>query len=151
MAHNEFRREAIRTHGEKLNRLVGRAVGGSATGDRAQDERMIKRAFGEHDAQLHGGKHTKLKFADGGGVDDADRGAVRRDRRARGGSAGGKRGGKGTHVAVIVAPQGGGGPGPGLPIAPPGGLAAPPPRPPVPVGPPPGGPPVMPPGGGAPG
>jgi hypothetical protein len=76
---------------------------------------------------------------------------------ARGGAA---RGGKHTHVNVIVAPQGGGGgpPGGGLPIArppmlPPGGGAAPPGMPPPGLGggaPPMARPPMPPPGVGGP-
>ena len=32
----------------------------------AQDKKMIKKAIGQHDAQLHGGKKTTLKLRAGG-------------------------------------------------------------------------------------
>jgi hypothetical protein len=34
--------------------------------DVAQDKKMIKKAFTQHDDQLHGGKKTKLSFKKGG-------------------------------------------------------------------------------------
>jgi hypothetical protein len=40
-------------------------------GDVGQDRRMIRRAINQHDNQLHGGKHTVLRFAEGGDVDQA--------------------------------------------------------------------------------
>lgn len=111
-----------------------RAVGG-ATG-------MIKSAIRQHDDQLHGGKKTKLKFADGGAVDMPS--GERRDRRARGG----KTKSKAPHVNVIVAPSmhgGGGDAGAPKPMMPPPMMPPPGPPPMPPMMPPPGG------GGGAPG
>ena len=34
--------------------------------DLAADKKLIKKAIGQHDAQLHGGKKTTLKLAAGG-------------------------------------------------------------------------------------
>ena len=36
--------------------------------DVVEDKKMIKKAFGEHDKQLHGGKKTKLTGLKKGGV-----------------------------------------------------------------------------------
>lgn len=36
--------------------------------DKASDAAMIRKAMAEHDRQLHGGEHTKLKLARGGGM-----------------------------------------------------------------------------------
>jgi hypothetical protein len=143
MSHKDLRKEAGRVHSGKVSRMLGGHV------DKAADEQMIRKAFSEHDAQLHGGKATKLKFADGGKVwDEDDAPAVRRDRRAKGGAA---KGPKHAHVNVIVAPQMH---PPGV-IGPPPGASGPSPMPPPPhphpvIMPPPG-PPPGPPGGGAPG
>jgi hypothetical protein len=148
MSHAQFRRDAIRHHSEKIGRMLGHAHGGAVHSDKLEDEKMIRKAFKEHDEQLHEGKKTKLTFKNGGKVDadgdydgDEPRRSERRDRRARGGATGGKH--KGTHVAVIVAPQGGGGGGgmgdrPPMPV--PGPMApAPHPMPMPPPAPPPGG------------
>jgi hypothetical protein len=108
--------------------------------DRKSDERMIKSAVHQHEEHEHGGKLTKLKFADGGTVFGGGA-ASHMGKRARGGPTKGK-GGHTTNV--IVAPQGGGGP-PGGGMRPP---MPPPAMPPRPAGPPPGGPP---PGGPPPG
>ena len=40
--------------------------------DKKQDKSMIKKAIGQHDAQLHGGKKTKLALKGGGYVKAAD-------------------------------------------------------------------------------
>lgn len=63
--------------------LHGYAMGGHA--DAKADEAMIRKAIGEHDKQLHGGKHTRLKFKRGGHV-EGGRSKSRPDCRARGGS-----------------------------------------------------------------
>jgi len=150
MAHAELRRDSREHHHAKIGRIVGRAHGGVTESDTRSDEAMIRKAIGEHDRQLHAGKHTKLKFRRGGHVEDGEKSSrVRHDRRASGGKTGGGGKGKGPHVAIVIAPHGqqqpgaGMGAGPGLPTAPPPPPPPPPPRPPMM---PPGGPP-----GGAPG
>ncbi len=123
MSHQDLRREAESGHAAKMRRM-GLAHGGAVDSDRKSDEKMIRKAIGEHDKQLHGGKHTDLHFAEGGAVPQ---------KRAAGGAA--KH--KGAHVNVIVAPQVHPGmPGPGA-MPPPPGAALPPPRPPMPMPPPP--------------
>lgn len=118
-------------------------VGGGVSADKRSDEKMIKSGISQHENHEHGGRHTALKFADGGGVDMPA--GERRDRRARGGANK-----KGPHVNVIVAPQMHGAGAPMPPAGPPPML---PPHPPMlppglpPGGPPPGGPPMMPPPG----
>lgn len=122
---------------ERVQHILGhREHGGSA--DETSDKAMIRKAFTEHDAQLHGGKKTRLKLASGGAA-EGEQGHRRLDRGGRKGA---------SHVNVIVAPGAGGGQQPAM---------APRPVPvPVPVRPPmggptpgamgPGGPPGMPPG-----
>lgn len=110
--------------------------------DYAEDKKLIdhelERAFSEHDAQLHGGKKTRLKLASGGAADGA------------GSKSRGDRAGRGKHpdtsVNVIVAPR----PAGGMPVPVPMGGGAAPPMPPRPMPmPPPGGmPPGMPVGAG---
>jgi hypothetical protein len=122
-----------------------------ARGDRLTRSRGIPN-------RKHGGK---VKHRDMGGttadspVEEANLNqsmGSKADGRARGGRTKSKHG---THVNVIVAPQGGPGAGAGLPppVLPPGGVmgapAAPPPMPPRPLMAPPGGPGAMPPGAGA--
>lgn len=161
-------RELItRTGYGKTGGYFNKASGGAADSDHGQDERMIRKAFGEHDTQLHGGKRTRLSFADGGMA------APRLDHGGR--KPGGKKKGEGTTVNIVVAPQAKAdddsgappmpkppmvGPKPPLmpPPPPPGGLAGGPGGPPppsgaggplppgLPLGLPPGGPPGMPPG-----
>lgn len=57
-------------HTKKARALLVRAgykAGGSLRHpDEAEDKKLIGKAFKEHDAQLHGGKRTKLKLSDGG-------------------------------------------------------------------------------------
>jgi hypothetical protein len=98
--------------------------------DAAADKAMIRKAIGEHDKQLHHGEHTKLHLARGGAAKH----------------------GKGTHVNVIVAPQGGGmgGPPRPVPVPVPAAGGAPAAGPPPGMGGPPMGRPMMPPGGGMP-
>lgn len=138
------------------------SVGGAA--DRDEDEALIKKAMGEHDAQMHGGKHTKLKLRKDGGAVEGESAKPRNDRLTRAEGGGAKRSPKHSQVNVIIAgghgnPAGGdamahpmmppmGGPPIHPPMMPPG---APPPGPPMmpPPGPP--GPPGMPPGGPPPG
>ena len=139
---NSARREDHkRAHGV-LSRTGNKAPEGIS--DRKSDEKMIASAVHQHEKHEHGGKLTKIKFADGGSVFG---GGARPSmaKRARGGHASGK-GGKGHVTNVIVAPQGGGGGGP-----PPGGMRPPMPMmAPHPAGPPPGAPPGGPPPGGPP-
>lgn len=148
MSHAALRREARRSHADKVKRYAG---GGEV-------KREVRRGIRQHEDQEHGGKHARLKLRTGGMV-DGDRPKARLDR-AAGGRSGGKKSGKGkgaTHVNVIVAGGGHDRPVP-VPMArpvvgPPPAAAAPPPpagmgppggmpmRPPM--GMPPGGPPGM--------
>lgn len=115
------------------------ARGGETHSDKIADEKLIKKAIDEHDSQLHGGKKTRLTFAEGG-----DTSMPRMDQRARGGGGKKKAHGKGeTNVNIAVIPRAGGpqgaappmaGPPPAMPPHPPMPMpAAPPPRPPMPV------------------
>lgn len=137
----------------------------TARDDHAEDKAMIREAFHEHDEQLHHGKKTRLRLADGG-MAMGDQPASRPDRSSRG-----KKGKAHTNINIVMAPgQSGQQPpqrvpvpvpvparppmGAGAPPIPPGGgmpPGGPPPRPPGPPMPPPGlagGPPGgMPPGG----
>ena len=122
-------------HTAKAKALLARSgykVGGNlAHSDKAEDVKLINKAFSEHDAQLHGGKKTHLKLRDGGC-------AVGGEPRARGDHKprGGKHGkGHKTVVNVVVGrgapekqpvpvpipvnPQGAGAPG-GQPMPSPG-------------------------------
>lgn len=74
-------------HNEALAHL--KKAGYSSGGDIAEDKALIKKAIGEHDKQLHGGKHTKLKLATGGNV-HGGKSHGRLDKKGRG------------HVNVIV-------------------------------------------------
>lgn len=135
MSHKDLRHEADGHHKSKMHRMVG----GGVDSDAASDEKMIKSAVRQHEDNEHGGKHTKLKFRDGGGV-DGDKPKARLDRPGR--ARGGKAPKHGAHVNVIVAPQSA--PHPPMPDAgggPPIIAPRPPPPPPAP-------PPMM---GGAPG
>lgn len=105
------------------------------------EKRLIRRAVGEHDTQLHGGKRTKLKLAGGGKVHGAAS-APRLDRRARGGRT------KAPTVNVIIKGAGEEGLKKGVEIgAKMGAMMAGAQKPPMPPGPPPGGPPMGPPPG----
>lgn len=129
-----------------------RGGGLSKEEDERQDERDIAHGVHEHeDALHHGERKTKIKLKAGGHV-EGEAARHHLGRRARGGPTGKK----GTHVNVIVAPQGGGDRppmgGPPTAMAPPPPrpapappMAAPPPRPAM--APPPGAG-MMPPGGG---
>lgn len=48
--------------------MMPRAKGGRVKSDAAQDKGMIRKAMKEHDQQLHGGKHTKISFKEGGRI-----------------------------------------------------------------------------------
>jgi hypothetical protein len=61
-SHHAMKMAGHRSHASKLRRFAG-------GGDVAQDKTMIRKAFAEHDAQLHGGKKTKLKLRAGGHVE----------------------------------------------------------------------------------
>jgi hypothetical protein len=94
-----------RKHGnEKAHRLLDEKA------DDRSDKTLIRKAFQEHDAELHPGKHTKLKLAKGGRakgeheIEGRDAGG-RMDRPSKG------KGGKGTKVNIINMPGGGGGAG----------------------------------------
>lgn len=126
------------------------AAGGEHS-DFAEDAKMIKSAFEQHDKQLHGGKKTRLHFRDGGHAEGgmAEDRLDRRPRRADGGGAG--KGGKGkdakhrpsSQVNVVISPHSGQ-PGMGGPMAM-GTPPMPPPHPPMMAAPPPGAPPMPPP------
>lgn len=140
--HSSMKHQGRRSHERKVSQH--RAEGGRI-GDKQEDEKLIKKAMREHDHQQHGGKHTRLKFKDGGAI-EGEAAAPRLDRpgRAKGGKTG-KGGGK-THVNVIVAPQNHS--EPQMPGGGPMGAMAPHPMPapPPPAAPPPPGPPGVPPG-----
>jgi hypothetical protein len=122
--HGTFRKQAERDHAAKLRHHTD--------GDVKQDKALIKEAFAEHDKELHPGKHTRLKFKDGGHV-EGEKKAKRLDR-----ATGGRTKSKGGHKTTvnIVMPQGGhdqpSAPPPMLP--PPHPPMAPPPPPPGPAG-----------------
>lgn len=105
--HASLRRHVRSHYGEhRVGHILGGRSGGESKADTAEDKRMIKRALGEHDRQLHPGKHTRLTLRNGGAEEGMA--SVRRlDRsgRADGGRSGRKKSsGKGSHVNVIVAP-----------------------------------------------
>lgn len=140
MDHKSLRAQATREHESRIKDRRGESPS-DATADKAR----IRRAFDEHDTQLHGGKKTRLELRDGGCA-EGGRTAPRMDRpgRARGGKTGGKK--AHTNVNVIVASGGKDRPVP-VPVPAAGGV---PPRPPMPPpgamgpgGPPMGGPPGM--------
>jgi len=123
--HRSIRSHVETHHGRSTHRvhhILGRADGGVS--DKAEDTRMIKRAMGEHDAQLHPGKHTRIKLRDGG-MADGGASARRLDRGGR------SKGHKGSHVIVNVSP--GQEPARPMPVPVPaaGGAPMPPPRPPM--------------------
>lgn len=127
--------------------------------DAAQDKREIDKAvragIEQHEAHDHPGeKKTRLRLRDGG-MADGMMSEGRADKAPRG-----KKGGAKNHIAIVIAPQGGGQQPPQKvpvpvpvgahpPAPPPAAPPAPPPRPPMPPA---GAPPMggMPPGAGAP-
>ncbi len=153
MDHKSLRAQAVSQHDSRV-----RERRGESPSDAAADVARVKKAFSEHDNQLHGGKTTRLHLRDGGCA-DGDSSAARLDRpgRARGGKAPKKAhtnvnvivasGGKGDAPTPVPVPVPAAGP-PRPPMPPPGGM--PPPGaggPPGMGGPPMGGPPGMPPPG----
>jgi hypothetical protein len=142
------RRKAAR----RLCSNSGYAVGGHLhpKDDRAQDKALVAKAIREHENHEHGGRHTRLRLADGG-LAMGDGAAARPDRPSRSAKKA-----HGTTVNIVM-PQGGGqGPARPVPVPVPVRTGAPPP-PPGGVGMPPGGmpprpmPPAMPPPGMPPG
>lgn len=139
-----------RAHGnEKAHRLLDEKA------DERSDKTLIKKAFSEHDAQLHGGRKTRLKLAKGGRakgeeeIEGRDAGG-RMDRPTKG------KGGKGTKINILNMPGGGAGAGAAgarpVPVPVPSGRPAmPPPMPPRPATAPPPGMGAAPPPGGVPG
>ena len=116
-----------RTGNEAMHGKMRYARGGHVHEDEAEDADMIREGVGEHEENMHAGKpKTKLKFKQGGSV-EGEKAHHHLGRRARGGPTNGKRG---THVNVIVAPQGGGGMRPAGPM--PAAQPMAPPRPPAP-------------------
>ena len=86
----------------RLRRAGYKADGGrtvSATDDES-DKRLLRKGIHQHDAQLHPGKHTKLKLRKGGKIDGprAEHGA---HRRARGGGIP-KLGHKGGNINIVL-------------------------------------------------
>src|SRR5215472_8499347 len=137
MHHESAGRKKARALLARTGHRVGGHLGREPASDYESDKRMVEKGIHEHESQLHGGRHSKLKLADGG-VATGEMAPMRADRPRRGRSGHGKDGGH--KVNIVIAPQGGGGP-PAL--RPP--MMVPPPRPPMPPpgagGPPPGGPP----------
>lgn len=124
-------RRVLTSSGHSLGKLGGHLrIGGSVMdhADALKDKKMIdasvRKGISEHEDQEHGGKHSRIKLADGGVAD----GAMSQPSASKS-----PRGGKGksakNHIAIVIAPQAGQGAGAG---------AAPPPRPPMPMPPPPG-------------
>lgn len=115
----------------RVHKLYGYARGGKVKSDAAEDAAMIKKAIGDHDRQLHGGKHTDL-------ANIGPKGKGRMDKYARGGKV--KKAGK-TTININIASKEPNNVPPPLPP-----MAGPPPGPPMPpkppMGPPPGGPPM---------
>lgn len=109
----------------------------SAHRDDAKDKKTVRKAFGEHDKQLHNGKKTKLKLATGGAAMDTESAPKRRlDRPKR------KSASNAPNVNIIIADKPD---GPAMPpMPPPGAMAGPGAMPPPPPGAPPGG--ALPPG-----
>lgn len=127
MAH-PHKAESDRNKDARLHRVAGTKA------DSGTVERKIKRAFTEHDSQLHGGAKTHLKFANGGAIPGRAAGG-RLDKPSRGKK-------NGTTVNVVVAPSPGGGAVPAMPMPPPPmagaamGAPMPPVHPPMPMPPP---------------
>lgn len=91
----------VRKHHQKhAEKYVRRARGGSIEGeaDKASDATIVRKGVGEHEDQLHGGKHAKLRLKRGGHV-KGEKPMERLDKRARGGRMHGKGQPK---VAVVV-------------------------------------------------
>lgn len=151
MDHRSLARQAKEDHSARIKERRG-----ESPSDAAADSARVRKAFSEHDKQLHGGAHTKLTGLKDGGCADGSPAAARLDRpgRARGGKMPKH---KGTNVNVIVA-SGGKDKEPmpvPVPMAGPPHPPMPPPPGAVPMagGPPPpgmGGPPMPPPGAGMP-
>lgn len=129
-----FRKQAHKDHAEKLRHHTD--------GDIKQDQALIRKAFAEHDEQLHHNGKTRLKFKEGGCV-PGDRKKKRLDR-ANGGKA---KAGHKTVVNVVMPQHAGQAPGAGAapPMIPPKPPMMPPPGA-GPGGPGAGGPPMPPPG-----
>jgi hypothetical protein len=64
-------------HGKSALFSKGGAMKEDMKMDKSQDVSMMKKAFGQHDKQLHGGKKTKLALKGGGYVKAADGCATR--------------------------------------------------------------------------
>lgn len=64
-------------HGKSALFSKGGAMKEDMKMDKKQDVSMMKKAFGQHDKQLHGGKKTKLALKGGGYVKAADGCATR--------------------------------------------------------------------------
>ena len=80
--HAALKRQAEREEAHKLHRMAGGGVHPDAKQDKILDDKEIKKAFSEHDKQLHGGKKTKLKLKDGGRV-EGEHGRKRADKPSR--------------------------------------------------------------------
>src|SRR5215472_775662 len=132
MHHESAGRKKARALLARTGHRVGGHLGREPASDYESDKRMVEKGIHEHESQLHGGRHSKLKLADGG-VATGEMAPMRADRPRRGRSGHGKDGGH--KVNIVIAPQGGGGGGPALrppmmpprPPMPPPGAGAPPP------------------------
>jgi hypothetical protein len=134
-------RELIARTGHHLGKAGGhmRTGGRSHDDDKGEDARMIKSALRQHENAEHGGKHERIRLADGGSA-GGDAGPRRADKGARGRGKDAK-----TKINIIMAPGHGAMPPAGPPMG--GAMPMPPPRP-VPAAPPPPPAGAMPPGAG---
>jgi len=148
-------RRVLTASGHSMGKLGGhlRAQHHGKVGDKEQDAEMIRSALRQHENAEHGGKHERIKLADGGTA-DGPMGMDRADKAPRGKAGGKGKDGK-NHINIMIAPRGPSQPVP-IPVGGPGGPGGPgaaqphpmPPPPPPPMAGPPGGgmPPGMPPG-----
>ena len=112
-------RNAARAERETRIRRMG---GGPVEADEVQDKKIVKKAFGQHDTQLHKGKKTRLNLATGGAASpmEGDESKKRLDRKPRGAS-------NAPVVNIVIADKGGEQP----PMAPPPPPMMKPPMPPM--------------------
>ncbi len=137
-------RRVLASSGHHMGKLGGHLrIGGSVMehADAHKDKKMIdeavRKGIGEHEDHEHGGRHTRLKLADGGMA-----GGAMNQPSASKSPRGKSKGAAKNHIAIVIAPQGGQGQGaappprPPMPMPPPGPGAPPPPMPPRPMPPP---------------
>lgn len=92
-----------RARARRVVENAGYAVGGSLgpKDDRESDIKMIKSAISQHEAQEHGGKHSRIKLKHGG-LAEGGMAADRLDQRPRGAASKAK---GGTQINIAVVPQ----------------------------------------------